>query len=369
MEKNKFDIKELGFIPPIYGGVSVSIARLINKLTADGFIVGGFYTPENQDPKIIHSELFEPELNMSTKKIIFCLPKCLRILAPYKVLHSHYSLEHMIYIWCFLHFLHKKVVITVHNSMVQRFYQECDFINRIFLKLVAKSPDVTWIAVSKQAKEEMLDLPIRFKNEIHVIPAYIPDESVKICPLPNDLRDYIDRHDKNIVFYGHSFMLHEGKDVYGFGDALNLYAELLKYTDSHIGLVLCLSDDKDSDKIEKLHEHAAALNIDTHIYWQIGALTNMNALWQSADVYVRPTSTDGDSLAVREALDMGIQVVASDVCPRPSKTKVYKAGDKEDFYAKVKIALSEQRMPVLLDYSNYQKVKDIYEQLMNDYNF
>lgn len=364
MEKNKFDIKELGFIPPIYGGVSVSIARLINKLNADGFIVGGFYTPENQDPKIIHSELYEPELNMSTKKIIFCLPKCLRILAPYKILHSHYSLENMIYIWCFLHFLHKKIVITVHNSMVQRFYQECDFINRIFLKLVAKSPDVTWIAVSEQAKKEMLELPVYFKNEIHVIPAYIPNEDVEICLLPSNLQDYINKHEKNIVFYGHSFMLHEGRDVYGFGDALKLYAEILKTADSSTGLVLCLSDDKEIDKIEELHRKAVLLNIDSQIYWQIGALDNMNALWKVADIYIRPTCTDGDSLAVRESLDMGIQVVASDACARPNKTIVYKLGDMADFYNKVKNALAIRRMPVTPDYSNYQKIKEIYDELL-----
>lgn len=364
MKKYIYDIKELGFIPPIFGGVSVSIARLINKLTSDGYIVGGFYTPENQDLRIKQSVLFDPEMNMSTKKIIFCLPKCLRILAPYKILHSHYSLEHMIYIWCFLHFLHKKVVITVHNSMVHRFYKDCDSINRFFLKRVANHPDVTWIAVSEQAKEEMLELPIKFKKKIQVIPAYIPDECVEFCPLPNNLQDYIDRHEKNIVFYGHSFMLHEGKDVYGFGDALNLYAEILKYTDSHIGLVLCLSDDKEKNKIDELHKRAVILNIDHQIYWQIGAVRNMNALWNRADVYIRPTCTDGDSLAVREALDMGIQVVASDVCARPNKTIVYKLGDMADFYNKVKNALAIRRMPVTPDYSNYQKIKEIYDELL-----
>lgn len=365
MENKIFDIKELGFVPPVYGGVSVSISRLINKLKSDGYIVGGFYTPEDQDLRIRQSVLFDPEMNMSTKKILFRLPRYLKILTPYKILHSHYSLQNMIYIWCFLVFLHKKVVITVHNSMVKRYYQDCDSINRFFLKLVANHSDVTWIAVSEQAKEEMLELPIRFKNEIHVIPAYIPDESANICPLSKDLQDYINGHEKNIVFYGHSFMLHEGKDVYGFGDALNLYAEILKYTDSHIGLVLCLSDDKETDKIEELHRKAKNLNIDSQIYWQIGALNNMNALWKEADVYIRPTCTDGDSLAVREALDIGIQVVASDVCARPKRTIVYKLGDLSDFCSKVRNALLVQRAPIAPDYSNYQKIKEIYALLLN----
>lgn len=364
MKKNIYDIKELGFIPPKYGGVSVSIARLIDKLTEDGLLVGGFYSQENQDERVLRSKLFDPELNMSTKKILFRLPNCVKILSPYKVLHSHYSLEHMIYIWCFLVFLHKKVVITVHNSMVHRFYQECDFINRFFLKRVANHPNVTWIAVSEQAKKEMLNLPIHLKKTIHVIPAYIPDESKKKSSLPNQLQDYINSHDKNIVFYGHSFMIHKGKDVYGFEDALNLYADITKSDGSSIGFVLCLSDDKEKDKINELHKKAVTLNIDDQIYWQLGPLDGMKALWTQADVYIRPTCTDGDSLAVREALDMGIQVVASDACVRPNRTIVYKLGDLSDFCSKARKALSMQRAPIAPDYSNYQKIKEIYDALL-----
>jgi glycosyltransferase involved in cell wall biosynthesis len=37
-----------------------------------------------------------------------------------------------------------------------------------------------------------------------------------------------------------------------------------------------------------------------------------------ADALVRPTSTDGDSLLVREALEHGVRVIASDVVPRPA---------------------------------------------------
>lgn len=363
-KKEIYQIKELGFVPPKYGGISVSISRLINKLTADGFLVGGFYTSENKNDRIIHSVLFDPELNLSTKRILFSLPKFQKVLEPYRILHSHYSLEHMIYIWCFLHLLHKTIVVTVHNSMVKHFYEETDFINRCFLKLVANNSKVTWIAVSEQAKNEMLELPVIFKNEIHIIPAYIPDDDKKMSPLPSKLENYIANHDKNIVFYAHSFMSHYGRDVYGFRDALSLYKELLAVEDTSIGFILCLSDDKDKAKIETLHLKAVELGIDTQIYWQIGALSNMKSLWKGVDVYIRPTSTDGDSVAVREALDFGIQVVASDVCPRPNKTILYEFGNMADFCFKVRKALKIKRASPSPDYSNYIKIRNIYEQLL-----
>ena len=361
---NIYDIKELGFIPPKYGGVSVSIARLIDKLTEDGLLVGGFYSQENQDERVLQSPLFDPELNLSTKRFIYEYKRIKQILRPYRVLHSHYSLEHMIYMWSFVYLLHKPLVITVHNSMVKNFYYQSDAVNRFFLKRLANSSHVTWVAVSEQAKEEMMSLPVSFRFPIQVIPAYIPNEDVDTSTLPCKLQDYINRHNKNIVFYGHSFMLHEGRDVYGFVDALNLYAELLRSKGISIGLVLCLSDDKEKDKINELHNKAVALNIDDKIYWQIGPLDGMNPLLREADVYIRPTCTDGDSVAVREALDMGIQVVASDVCMRPNRTIVYKLGDMADFYSKVKNALTIQRVPVAPDYSNYIKIKEIYDELL-----
>ena len=365
MEKNIYDIKELGFIPPKYGGVSVSIARLIDKLTEDGLLVGGFYSQENQDERVLRSKLFDPELNLSTKGFIFEYRRCKQILSPYRVLHSHYSLEHMIYMWCFVQFLHKPLVITIHNSMVKNFYCQSDAVNRFFLKRVANSSHVTWIAVSEQAKDEMLKLPFKFKTPIQVIPAYIPDNRKEAGMLSSSLQAYIKRNERIIVFYGHSFMVHEGMDVYGFEDALNLYAELTKKGNNKVGFVLCLAEAREKEKIETLHQTAAHLGIDDKIYWQIGPLDNMKSLWNQTDVYIRPTCTDGDSVAVREALDLGVQVVASDVCPRPERTILYRFGDMSDFVGKVISAIEIGHVEADPDYSNYYKLKKIYTQLLN----
>jgi glycosyltransferase involved in cell wall biosynthesis len=44
-------------------------------------------------------------------------------------------------------------------------------------------------------------------------------------------------------------------------------------------------------------------------------------------VYYRPTTVDGDSVALREALVMGVPVVASDATQRPSGVEVVGVGD------------------------------------------
>ena len=83
-----------------------------------------------------------------------------------------------------------------------------------------------------------------------------------------------------------------------------------------------------------MHQYAQNLGIDEDIYWQVGPIRNMGALWERADIYIRPTRTDGDSVAVREALDAGVKVVASDVCKRPEGCLTYTFGDARDLLEK-----------------------------------
>lgn len=49
---------------------------------------------------------------------------------------------------------------------------------------------------------------------------------------------------------------------------------------------------------------------------------------RSADVLMRLTTTDGDALIVREALDAGLRVVASDVVPRPAGVELVSLDDE-----------------------------------------
>lgn len=60
-------------------------------------------------------------------------------------------------------------------------------------------------------------------------------------------------------------------------------------------------------------------------------VSEKNELWpiyRDVDLFLRLTSTDGESVSVREALYFGCEVVASDVVPRPSGVRLYKYGEQ-----------------------------------------
>lgn len=66
-------------------------------------------------------------------------------------------------------------------------------------------------------------------------------------------------------------------------------------------------------------------------------------LIQASDVFLRPTTADGDAISVREALALGVRCVASDVAARPEGTTVFRAGDATDLVSKVEAALAAER--------------------------
>lgn len=362
--KDIYDIKEFGIVPPPYGGCSVYVKRLIDKLSSDGYRVGGFYTESCNDENMRYSSLYDRWIWMETHLLPCKIWKYLKIVKPYSIIHSHFSLEGMSYLWMIKKLGRKRIVITIHNSMIKSYYRRMNVINRFFLKRMLHSKDVCWITVSEEGKRQLLSLPIKIESHIHVIPAYIPIVDESYPPLTKDMQCYINTHKNNIAFYGHSFMQNAGSDVYGFKTIIDVYSMLIKQGYNNVGLVLCLSDVSDIDKIQELRNYAKKSNVDNYIFWQIGAINNVRTLWKNVDVYVRPTSTDGDSVAIREAIDEGCSVVASDVCKRPKHANVYKFGDNNDLCSKLISCLIKSRKQPNPNFEFYLRMKEIYNDLL-----
>jgi glycosyltransferase involved in cell wall biosynthesis len=53
----------------------------------------------------------------------------------------------------------------------------------------------------------------------------------------------------------------------------------------------------------------------------------------ASDLFLRPTLHDGDSLSVREALSLGVPVVASRTGNRPGDVHLFQPGDVDDMVA------------------------------------
>lgn len=359
-----FGIKEFAFVPPPYGGVSIYVKRLIERLNSLGIKTGGYYLPQCKDFSIRESNLFQEWAWMPTHLFFVRIFKYIRETKHYKIIHSHFSLEGMLYLWFLKSFCKKIIVVTVHNSMVANYLKRTNLINRFFLKRMARSAKVTWIAVSEQAKMSLLALPISFGSDIMVIPAYIPFNNNSIHDLIYELHNYIGKHEKILVFYGHSFMKYNNHDVYGFEEVLKMFASFSDEEQKQYGLIFCIANSSDKESLSTIMGIASSMGIAGRIYWQIGPIENMASIWKHTDVYIRPTFTDGDSVAVREALDMGVQVVASDVCERPKDVITYPYGDINMMTDAVRMAILQGKRTPNNDETFFNQMLNVYMDLL-----
>lgn len=361
----KYDVKELCMIPPPYGGVTVYVKRLIKQLSEDGFTVGGYYSKSCINKEVINSPMFDKWTWMQTSLFPFKIWKYLLETAPYKIIHSHFSLEGMAYLWLLKIIGRKHIIITVHNSMNLDYYINTNRINRYFLNRMLKSRDVTWISVSKQGKQQLDALPTKPTSPVYIVPAYIPFCDKNYHPLSKNMQRYIQSHDKIISFYGHSFMQNAGSDIYGFKTAIRVFSNIIKRANLNVGLVLCIADKSDIENISLLYDYAKKLGLDSKIFWQIGAIENIRTLWHKTDIYIRPTSTDGDSVAVREVLDEGAIVIASDVCERPNGVITYRFGNEEMLTELILSNLNVKRKDAKPNFSYYSLMKNIYSKILS----
>jgi glycosyltransferase involved in cell wall biosynthesis len=67
------------------------------------------------------------------------------------------------------------------------------------------------------------------------------------------------------------------------------------------------------------------------------------ALMSACDVFLRPTLEDGDSISVREALSLGVPVVASRVGARPAGAILFQPGCVDDMLAKLELAIAVKK--------------------------
>ncbi len=122
---------------------------------------------------------------------------------------------------------------------------------------------------------------------------------------------------KHALVYVYDRWLHDGRDVYGIEFVLENLAALPD------DWTLVLVDPKGLYR-EDAMKYAGRVQ-------HLNGPVNFLQVLKDVDLYLRPTSTDGASIAVQEALCLGTPVVASDAAPRSDTVQTYAWGDAEDY--------------------------------------
>ncbi|MBI3182046.1 MAG: glycosyltransferase family 4 protein [Myxococcales bacterium] len=168
------------------------------------------------------------------------------------------------------------------------------------------------------------------QERLTVCPAFIPSQ-VRPGPPPPGLWEFRKRHSPLLAF------AHHPSPVYG----RELMLGALRLAAHHLPGV-GLAAFGPGTRSEEFAAAVRAAGLGTRVV-SFGELAHPGALGLIArcEALVRPTTADGDSMSVREALALGVRCVASDASARPEGTVTFRSGDPEDLAEKLLRALGE----------------------------
>lgn len=174
----------------------------------------------------------------------------------------------------------------------------------------------------------------RINKHSHLISAYIQPVASEI--LPDEIKHLIDlwRGDYSPIFCTNASSLvfdKNGREVYSGTELIKIFSRL-----NIKGLIF-------SDPTGKNQQYWMARNRSLpknvlFITWK----HNFCEVLKLSDCFIRASTTDGDSLSVKEALSFGKPVIASDCVDRPAECILYRTNDSDDLLQKI---------------SNYQNLK------------
>ncbi|WP_156811151.1 hypothetical protein [Cupriavidus sp. USMAHM13] len=298
----------VGRFPPPIGGVSVFVQRKFESLKDHGAASLDFgnkawfrellgYIFDRNCVFLLNSA------NLSILAVFFFLG-----LLPRTVLYDHNASRHF---WksrysafAYRFFIGRlKEVRVVHSHLIDG-YAKRGFME----KVVVESPF----------------LPPRKESRGQILETY-----------PDDVLNFInDRDAFRVVSAAWRYNVDaNGFDVYGIATVVGLLRSL-RTGGVNARLLLAFAEFNESDMPKALLHEIRTLR-------ELGALVILDGqreLWpvfESANLFLRLTSTDGESVSVLEALYFNCAVIASDVVPRPAEVVTYRYGDSVDLLNKV----------------------------------
>ena len=355
-------INLIGPFPPPYGGISVHIKRLYEKLKGS-----------NVEAKIYCTN----KLNIKNQDIKYSnlkntILKCI-FFNKNEVVHIHNSgwkVRGLISLIGFL--FNKKIIMTIHGVSLEEEYNTLNKIEKNIYKFLLNKISYM-IVVNPQIKEWCIENGI-LNNKISVIPAYInPVINEKdYLKIDKEVWDFIEnsknRNEKIITGNG-NIRFFNNEDLYGL-DLLIELIYLLKKDNYKVSLVFALlgyetQTKEERDYFENLLEKIQEYQIEENIFIYKVKDTEYYPILDKTDIFIRPTNTDGDAVSLREAIYFRKSNITSDIVKRPEGTIIFKTRDIKNLLKKTKLVLdnyNEEKNKL-----EKIKVKEYYEEVLEVY--
>jgi len=353
-------ISLVGVYPPPYGGRSIHIQRLKKRLEEEG-VTCTIYD---------NSGVFKKENNVIIMKRTSTWLIGQLLHGTENIIHCHNYSPKLLILFSLLSLLKgKRVIFALHSFRYSP--EDLDLWDKFAFWLVIRAR-VYFITVGPEIKEKIVSLGVK-PEYVEVIPSFIPPaiREEEIAGIPQEVWYFIDNHSPVISANAFKISFYNDQDLYGIDMCLDLCANLKKdYPQT--GFVFCLPDIGDYDYFHKMKQRIAQKGIENNFLFQTEPCQFYPILMKS-DVFVRPTNTDGYGVSIAEAIYFKVPAVASDVCPRPEGTILFKSRDIGDFTLKVEDVLDnyewhKKSLGAVNLKDNFKKIMKVYQSLGEQQN-
>jgi glycogen synthase len=218
--------------------------------------------------------------------------------------------------------------LTLHSGGVPAYLRQGSDFTRAVARLTCLLYSRV-ICVNEDIAETLVWLGIP-QQQLEITPAFFPVERSTVA-LPADLETWMATHAPLIC----STMFF--RPEYGFEVLLDAVETLRR---SHPQMGCIVMGNRDSAEAEALIRQRGL----QQTIFLAGDLDHdmCLAVMSGCSIFVRPTFMDGDSISVREAMSLGVPVVASNVGTRPSGVWLFEAGDVNGLINQVEQVLDQR---------------------------
>ena len=336
----------VGDYPPPYGGVSVQIEVLRRRFTATpGVTCRVLDIGEARQAR-------RPECLPVRNPVDFAGKLFFHAAAQY-VIHLHTN-GHNVKSWVVSSICAaagmlngRKTVVSIGSGSASDFVQNAGWPLRMLIRATLSLTGAV-ICRNERTRTAMIGLGIP-ATKVMVRPGFYGVSADETTEVPGPIEQFLRRHSPVLAAMGSSAR------EYGIPLAVEA-ATRLRAGYPALGLLL----------IGRATHDAPDLDGDLMVTGELPHDVALSIMRQ-VSVFIRPTYFDGDASSVREALALGVAVVASDTDFRPDGVILFRKGDASDLAERIAGALRSGPRPVSADRpvraSSPDQLLDLYGQV------
>lgn len=350
----------VGPLPLPWGGVSVHVLRLQSFLRQQGWRVETLAAGQRRPTVGEHRAWLGNSLTKHAAGMRS---------AAGRIAHVHNRVPVLTALLCFAARSRSlPVVLTLHGTPHHTFSRQpgADFWLRY---AVRKSARV--ISVSGRVLEDLRRRMPAARFEC--IPAYLPPHESELAHLTAETAEWLASGEKVLplitsAIYRPLPPTYRGEDIYGIAATADLAQSLVSEgTQCRVALLVGATDWTPQEQAF-MDASCSRLRSTLGNRFRLCVGEYAPPIIARSQLFIRPTLADGDSVSIREALDLGVPVVASDVVDRPERVSVYRTPDPMDFVRAVSAVLREGRSEGTMsrNLSYLPPLLGLYESVLNE---